>query len=64
MRDVPQQLADTEIAVGTTLMDVSEIQEKIRWGYRYLNVGNALRYGVQVLDGHLKTLRTNPRGDQ
>ena len=64
MRDVPQQLADTGIAVGTTLMDVSEIQEKIRWGYRYLNVGNALRYGVQVLDGHLKTLRTNPHGDQ
>ena len=64
MRDVPQQLADTGIAVGTTLMDVSEIQEKTRWGYRFLNVGNALRYGVQVLDGHLKTLRANPRGDQ
>ena len=45
-------------------MDVSEIQEKTRWGYRFLNVGNALRYGVQVLDGHLKTLRANPRGDQ
>ena len=64
MRDVPQQLADTGIAAGTTLAEVDQIQEKIRWGYRYLNVGNALRYGVQVLDGHLKTLRANPRGDK
>ena len=64
MHDVPQQLADTGIAVGTTLMDVSEIQEKIRWGYRFLNVGNALRYGVQVLADHLATLRADPRGDQ
>ena len=63
MQDVPQQLAGSGIAVGTTLMGVDEIQEKIRWGYRYLNVGNALRYGVQVLGDHLKTLRANPRGD-
>ena len=46
MRDVPQQLADTGIAVGTTLAEVEQLQEKIRWGYRFLNVGNALRYGV------------------
>ena len=64
MRDVPQQLADTGIAVGTTLGELDQIQEKIRWGYRFLNVGNALRYGVQVLDDHLATLRANPRGDK
>ena len=62
MRAVPQQLADTEIAVGTTLSELDQIQEKVRWGYRFLNVGNALRYGVEVLDCHLKTLRTNPCG--
>lgn len=62
MRAVPQRLADTEIAVGTTLSELDQIQEKVRWGYRFLNVGNALRYGVEVLDSHLKTLRTNPRG--
>ena len=64
MRDVPQQLADTGIAVGTTLGELDQIQEKIRWGYRFLNVGNALRYGVQVLDDHLATLRADPRGDK
>ena len=62
MRDVPQQLADTGIAAGTTLAEIDQLQEKIRWGYRFLNVGNALRYGVQVLADHLNTLRTHPRG--
>ena len=64
MEDVPQRLEGTGIAAGTTLMNVAEIQEKIRWGYRFLNVGNALGYGAQVLDDHLATLRANPRGDK
>ena len=63
MEDVPRRLEGTGIATGTTLMDPAEIQQKIRWGYRYLNVGNALGYGTQVLDAHLKTLRANPRGE-
>ncbi len=64
MEDVPRRLEGTGLAAGTTLMSVAEIQEKIRWGYRFLNVGNALTYGAQVLDSHLKTLRANPRGVQ
>ena len=63
MEDVPRRLEGTGIATGTTLMDPAEIQQKIRWGYRFLNVGSALGYGAQVLDDHLKTLRTNPRGE-
>jgi len=63
MEDVPRRLEGTGIATGTTLMAPAEIQQKIRWGYRYLNVGNALGYGTQVLDAHLKTLRANPRGE-
>lgn len=62
MEDVPRRLEGTGIVTGTTLADVAEIQQKIRWGYRYLNVGNALNYGAQVLDTHLKTLRADPRG--
>ena len=63
MEDVPRRLEGTGIATGTTLMDPAEIQQKIRWGYRFLNVGSALGYGAQVLDDHLKTLRTDPRGE-
>ena len=63
MEDVPRRLEGTGIAAGTTLMDVAEIQEKVRWGYRYLNVGSAIGYGTQVLKGHLETLRANPKGE-
>ena len=64
MKDVGRRLEGTDIVTGTTLVDMAEIQEKIRWGYRFINVGNALGYGVQALGGHLKTLRADPRGDK
>jgi len=57
MRDVPRRLADTGIATGTTLMDISDIQQKLEWGYRFMNVGSPMAYGVQALDHHLTTLR-------
>ena len=63
MEDVPRKLESTGIATGTTLLDVAEIQEKIRWGYRFLNVGSALAYGVQEVQKNLDTLRTNPTGE-
>ena len=63
MEDVPRKLEGTGIATGTTLLDVAEIQEKIRWGYRFLNVGSALAYGVQEVQKNLDTLRTNPTGE-
>jgi 4-hydroxy-2-oxoheptanedioate aldolase len=60
MRDIGQRLQGTNIVVGTTLDDVAEIQEKISWGYRFLNVGSPLGYGIQALQQHLATLRANP----
>jgi len=64
MREVPGRLEGTGIVTGTTLMDVAEIQQKIRWGYRFLNVGSALGYGAQVVKRNLEILRTNPRGEE
>ena len=64
MQDVPRRLEGSGIVTGTTLVDVAEMQEKIRWGYRYINVGNALGYGAQALAGNLKTLRADPRGEK
>lgn len=63
MQDVPRHLENTGIVAGTTLGEVAEIQEKIRWGYRFLNVGSALSYGAQVLKQNLDTLRANPTGE-
>ena len=49
---------------ATTLGEVAEIQEKIRWGYRMLNVGSVLGYGSEVLKANLETLRAHPRGGE
>lgn len=62
MEDVPRRVGPNGPPVATTLTSVDEIQEKFRWGYRMMNVGNPLSYGVQLLDQHLETLRANPTG--
>lgn len=64
MEDVPKRLEGTGIAAGTTLVNVEEIQEKLRWGYRFMNVGNIVTYGCQALEQHLKVLRADPRGEK
>jgi 2-keto-3-deoxy-L-rhamnonate aldolase RhmA len=63
MEDIPRRLAGSGIMIGTTLTDVSEIQQKYRWGYRFLNIGNPMHYGLGVVAGHVQTLRGDPRGD-
>ena len=63
MEDVPGRLDGTGIVAATTLGDVADIQEKIRWGYRMLNVGSLMGYGAEVLMGHLAELRANPTGE-
>ena len=62
MEDVPKRLVGTGLVTATTLADVADIQQKVRWGYRFLNVGSALNYGTQALSGYFETLRANPRG--
>jgi len=57
MQQVPGRLAETNIVVGTTLMEVEEIEQKLAWGYRFMNVGNALGYGTAVVKSHLQRLR-------
>ena len=57
MKEFPKILAEKGIPAGTTLMDVNEIKQKLAWGYRFMNVGNPLAYGVQALNGYLADLR-------
>jgi len=64
MEDVPRRLEGTGIVTGTTLGEVAEIQQKIRWGYRFLNVGSALNYGVQVVKDNVAALRADPTGEK
>jgi 4-hydroxy-2-oxoheptanedioate aldolase len=62
MQDVPRRLEGTGLFAATTLGDVAEVQEKIRWGYQMINVGSVLNYGAAVLKNNLEALRENPRG--
>ena len=57
MQEIPRRLQGSGIVVGTTLEDVTELQQKIDWGYRFLNVGSPLGYGLGALRQHVKTLR-------
>lgn len=57
MKDVPKRLEGTGIAAGTTLASLEEIREKIGWGYRFMNVGNAMGYGVGVVKEYFGVLR-------
>jgi 4-hydroxy-2-oxoheptanedioate aldolase len=57
MRDIPKRLEGTNIIAGTTLTDVDDMQEKIDWGYRYINIGNPMAYGVQVVEDYMDRLR-------
>jgi 4-hydroxy-2-oxoheptanedioate aldolase len=57
MKEIPRRLQGSGIAVGTTLVSIDEIQEKLDWGYTFMNVGNPLGYGLTTLSGHLATLR-------
>jgi len=63
MEDIPKRLAGSGIAIGTTLNDVSELQQKYRWGYRFLNVGSPFGYGITALKQHISTLRAHPGGE-
>lgn len=58
MRDIPRRLQGSGIAVGTTLESIAEIQQKLDWGYNFMNVGSPLGYGLSTLSGHLATLRS------
>jgi 2-keto-3-deoxy-L-rhamnonate aldolase RhmA len=63
MEDIPRRLAGSGIMIGTTLTDVREIQQKYRWGYRFLNIGSPLGYGLDAVKGHVRTMRDDPRGE-
>ena len=63
MEAVPRRLEGSGKVAGTTLTDVGEIQQKLSWGYRYMNVGNVIGYGCQVLGQHLEVLRRDPKGE-
>jgi 4-hydroxy-2-oxoheptanedioate aldolase len=57
MKAFPSKLEGTGIVPATTLVNLDEIKEKLDWGYRYMNVGNALAYGCGVVQSHLDELR-------
>ncbi|MEZ4614646.1 MAG: aldolase/citrate lyase family protein [Caldilineaceae bacterium] len=63
MQEIPKRLAGSGIVIGTTLADPAEIQQKYRWGYRFLNLGSPLGFGVAAVKDHIAMLRANPSGE-
>jgi 4-hydroxy-2-oxoheptanedioate aldolase len=57
IEEAPKRLEGSGVVLGTTLVDPEEIKQKIDWGYRFLNVGNPLAYGVQAVTDHVRDLR-------
>lgn len=57
MKEFPKILAEKGIPAGTTLGDIEEVKQKLSWGYRFMNVGNPMAYGVQALNGYLAGMR-------
>ena len=56
----PLYLGRTLLAGGASepfVGDIDEVRQKIEWGYRFMNVGSPLGYGIQALNQHLATLR-------
>ena len=58
IREFPRRLEGSGIMAGTTLDDLQDIRQKIEWGYRYINVGSPLGYGLRVLKDNLDALRS------
>ncbi len=57
MQEIPRRLQGSGIVTGTTLESISELQQKRDWGYRFLNIGSPLGYGVRVVKEHVTLLR-------
>ena len=62
--DVLSHNSNVKSVSGGDTLSFEEIQEKIRWGYRFLNVGSVVGYGAQVLKQNLEILRDDPRGEK
>ena len=57
LAEVPRILAGTPVAPGTTCVDLADAQEQIALGHRYVNIGNALGAGAQLVKSALDTVR-------
>lgn len=49
MEEMPKRAEGTGKVIGTTLADPEEIRQKIDWGYKFLNLGSPIVYGVQFV---------------
>jgi 2-keto-3-deoxy-L-rhamnonate aldolase RhmA len=63
--DVPRRLEGTGVVAGIALagLDLADIQQKIRWNYRVVSVGNALGFGLSILERNLELLRADATGE-
>ena len=57
MRELPQRAEGTGKVIGTTLASPAELRQKIDWGYRFLNLGTPLGYGIAFVNDRFAEFR-------
>ena len=50
MEEMPKRAEGTGKIIGTTLGNPDEIRQKIDWGYKFLNLGTPLGYGIRFVN--------------
>ena len=62
MEEMPKRAEGSGKVIGTTLADPEEIRQKIDWGYKFLNLGSPMAYGVQFVADRFGEYREQAAG--
>jgi len=50
MEEMPKRAEGSGKIIGTTLGDPEEIRQKVDWGYKFLNLGSPLGFGISFIN--------------
>jgi 2-keto-3-deoxy-L-rhamnonate aldolase RhmA len=50
MEEMPKRAEGSGKIIGTTLGDPEEIRQKVDWGYKFLNLGSPLGFGINFIN--------------
>ena len=57
MEDVPKRAESSGKIIGTTLQNPEEIRQKIDWGYKFLNLGSPIGFGIRFVNDRFAEYR-------
>ena len=50
MKEMPRRAEGSGKVIGTTLGDPEEIRQKVDWGYKFLNLGSPIGFGISFIN--------------